>query len=142
MGVGSNVMVKKQWLNDFKFYDKPNFYEGIDYWYRVIKNVIAHKPNGIGLLLGDRLKVREVPGSASRKKFNDWKKVYYPPLLLSFEGSTDTYDQLIMGVVAKRWLRYSIRNLSPLSQKLIFMSKYSNLMLNQVKYHVIRLYAK
>jgi len=138
MGVGSNLLVQRKWMESFMFYEKPNFYEGIDYWFRVLKHILKHKSGSIGLLMGERLKVREVPGSASRKRFDHWKEAHYPPLLISFKGSRDTYDKLMMGVVGKRWLRYCIRNLNSTQQKLIFIYKYKYLFWNQFRYFLLR----
>ena len=138
MGVGSNVIVKRKWMESIKFYEKPNFYEGIDYWFRVLKRILKYKTGSIGLLMGNRINVREVPGSASRKRFNHWKEAHYPPLLITCAGSKSTYDQLMMGVVGKRWLRYCIRNLNTMEQKLIFIYKYKYLFWNQFKYFLLR----
>ena len=138
MGVGSNLIVKRKWMESIHFYEEPNFYEGIDYWFRVLKRILKHQSGSIGLLLGNRLKVREVPGSASRKRFNHWKEAHYPPLLITCKGSTDTYDKLMMGVVGKRWLHYCIINLNSINQKLIFIYKYKYLFWNQFHYFLLR----
>ena len=138
MGVGSNVIVKREWMAPIKFYEEPNFYEGIDYWFRVLKEVLHKKPKSIGLLMGNRLKVREVPGSASRKKFNRWDDIHYPPLLITCKTSKNRYDRLMKGVVGRRWLRYSVKNLNSVKQKLVFIFKYKHLFWKQFNYFLLR----
>lgn len=138
MGLGSNVIAKREWMQGTEFYEKRNFYEGIDYWYKVLKKILQVKQNSIGLLMGNRIKVREVPGSASRKKFNTWHEIAEAPLLNSWKDSTNLYDKLIMGVVGKRWLRYCIKNLKSVKQKLIFIYQYKHLFKNQVYYFFLR----
>ncbi len=140
MGLGSNVIAKREWLAGFTFYEKRNFYEGIDYWFKVVKKVFAKKPNSIGLLMGNYIKVREVPGSASRKKFTKWNEIAEAPLLNTCKGSNDLYDKLMMGVVGKRWLRYCIKNLKSVQQKTIFIYKYKHLFINQVYYFFLRIF--
>ena len=138
MGVGSNLFVKRKWMESITFYEKRNFYEGIDYWFRVLKEVMKTNSKSVALLMGNRLKVREVPGSASRKKFKRWDEIHYPPLLITCKGSKDYYDKLMMGVVGKRWLRYSVKNLNSTKQKLIFIFKYKHLYRNQLYYYCLR----
>lgn len=138
MGVGSNVFVKRKWMESITFYEEPNFYEGIDYWFRVLKEVMKNNNKSVALIMGNRLKVREVPGSASRKKFNHWNEIHYPPLLIECKGSKDYYDKLMMGVVGKRWLKYSVKNLNSVKQKFIFIFKYKHLYRNQLYYYFLR----
>ncbi|CAM1362653.1 glycosyltransferase family 2 protein [Tenacibaculum xiamenense] len=142
MGLGSNVIAKKKWMESVKFYEKRNFYEGIDYWYKVLKKVLQEKKDSIGLLMGNRIQVREVVGSASRKKFNTWNEIAEAPLLNSWKGSNNKYDKLIMGVVGKRWLRYCIKNLQTIKQKLIFIYKYKHLFKNQLYSFFLRTFSK
>ncbi|SEB37743.1 Glycosyltransferase involved in cell wall bisynthesis [Tenacibaculum sp. MAR_2009_124] len=138
MGLGSNVIAKRKWMESIQFYEKRNFYEGIDYWYKVLKRVLRKRDNSIGLLMGNRIKVREVAGSASRKKFGAWYEIAEAPLLNSCKGSENRYDKLMMGVVGKRWLRYSIKNLKTVKQKIIFIYKYKHLFKNQLYYFFLR----
>lgn len=138
MGVGSNLFVKRKWMESITFYEETNFYEGIDYWFRILKEVMKSNSKSVALLMGNRLNVREVQGSASRKNFNRWDEIHYPPLLITCKGSKDYYDKLMMGVVGKRWLKYSVKNLNSAKQKLIFIFKYKHLYRNQFYYYCLR----
>ena len=137
MGVGSNVMVKRKWMLNERFIEEKLFYEGIDYWYRILKEVLKNN-NNIGLLMGNFLKVREVSGSESRKKYKRWDEIDFPPLLSRYQTSKDIYDQLMMGVVCKRWLLHAIKNLNSIKQKFIFIFKYRVICLKQLYYFILR----
>ncbi len=138
MGVGSNVIAKRECMAPVKFIEKIKFYEGIDYWYRVLKVVLSNENNNVGLLMGGLLNVREVQGSASRKKYERWDEIDFPPVLSRYEKSKNVYDKLLMEVVGKRWLKHAVQNLNSIKQKLIFIFKYRVIYLKQMYYFVLR----
>ena len=108
--LGSNVILRKSYGESIKYIEEPIIYEGIDYWYRVLKKVILEDKNTVGLLMGEFLKVREVPGSASRKKYNHWKEIDFPPVLTRFKDSKEHYDKRLKGVVSRRWINHAMNN--------------------------------
>lgn len=132
--LGSNVVLKKTYGESIKYIEEPIIYEGIDYWYRVLKKMIIKERNTVGLLMGEFLKVREVPGSASRKKYNHWKEIDYPPVLTRFKNSKEYYDKRLKGVVSKRWINHAMSSLNSLSQKIKFIIRYRKIFLNQIHY--------
>ena len=133
MGVGSNVMLKREHAGSIKFIEERIIYEGIDYWYRVLRS-LSNKRNNIGLLMGEYLQVREVPESASRKRYNNWHQIDYPPVLTRFKKSTDYYDKRLKGVVAKRWINHALFSLNNTNQKIVFIFKYRSVFLQQIHY--------
>lgn len=140
MGVGSNVIVKRKWLLKEKFINKNIFYEGIDFWYRIVKEMVNNQShNKIALLMGNFLKVREVPGSASRKKYNRWDALDVPPLITRFYNSNNIYDKLMMRVVAKRWLSYALKNINSTTQKIAFLYHHRIICLRQIYYYLLHI---
>lgn len=136
MGVGSNVIAKREWMVSIKYVERV-FYQGIDYWYRVLKVVLDNRSNRIGLLMGEFLNVREVQGSASRKKYNSWDEIDFPPVLSRYQKSQDLYDKLLMGVVGRRWLEHAIKNLNSIKEKIIFLYKYRKVCWKQCYYYIL-----
>ena len=134
MGVGSNVMLKKIHGESIKFIEERIIYEGIDYWYRVLQDVLNKANNNIGLLMGEYLQVRQVPGSASRKRYNKWNQIDYPPVLTRFKKSRYYYDKRLMSVVAKRWINHALSSLKSTNQKVVFIFKYRSVFLKQIHY--------
>lgn len=106
----SNVILRKSYGESIKYIEEPIIYEGIDYWYRVLKKVILEDKNTVGLLMGEFLKVREEPGSASRKKYNHWKEIDFPPVLTRFKDSKEHYDKRLKGVVSRLWINHAMNN--------------------------------
>ncbi|CAM1345032.1 glycosyltransferase family 2 protein [Tenacibaculum amylolyticum] len=137
MGVGSNVIIKRTLGSSVKYIEENIFYEGIDYWYRVLRNMLANKNANIGLLMGNYLKVREVQGSASRKKYPKWDDIDIPPVLTRFKNSKDYFDRRLKGVVSLRWIKHALANLSNRSEKVKFIINYKRIFLNQLHYYFL-----
>lgn len=133
MGVGSNVVAHRSWMNEIRFDEDAKLNEGIDFWYRVLKNGIENDLGKTGLLLGEYLHVREVPGSLSRKKYERWNEIVFPPVVRRYEKSKNRYDKKLVQMISSRWIYYSLKSLQPRSQKLLFMLKYRKYYLNHLR---------
>lgn len=134
MGVGSNVVARRTWMESVQFDEKARFYEGIDFWYRVLKIVLDSPDPKVGMLMGDLLHVREVAGSLSRKKYRTYRELTLPPVLVRYKNSSDRYDKLLMGVVGARWITHAFENLESRTQKCRFLIRYAGLFPRQVYY--------
>lgn len=139
MGTGSNVFAKRKWMEPISYVENSLFNEANDYWYRVFKNVLSKTSLGIGLLMGNHIKVREVQGSLSRKKYHSWKEIEIPPIYKRYKKSNYKYDKLLMGVICHRWIKHSFRNLNSFKQKLIFTYKYRSIFAKQLSYYFLRI---
>lgn len=125
MGVGSNVIVRRKWIGDTTYITGSLLNEGIDFWYRVLKSVPAK--GTIGLLSGEYLKVREVPGSLSRRTYRHYKEIDIPPLITRYKSSKDVHDRLLMAMIGERWYRHAMQTLPSKRQKLLFALHYAYL---------------
>jgi glycosyltransferase involved in cell wall biosynthesis len=134
MGTGSNVFVIREHMKTTRYQEDVRFNEGNDYWYRVLKVVLASSQPKIGLLMGNYLKVREVQGSLSRKKYTSFKQIEIPPIYLRYQNSRNIYDVLIAGVICGRWLKHSLKNLVSKRQKIIFLIKNRKILMHQLYY--------
>lgn len=138
MGLGSNVIAKRSDMEPEKVYEDGRLGEGTDYWYRVMKIAYQRSPDCIALLLGNYILVREVQGSASRKKYDHWKDVDYPPTLIRYAKSKYLYDKLIMDVMGRRWLEHSGGGIRTWRQRTIFRFKYRKLYRKHLYYWILR----
>lgn len=139
MGLSSNVVTRKEWLQHHRYDEETSLNEGIDFWYRIAKDVAEDLRNRIGLLMGDYIIGREVQHTLSRKKYANWREIDVPPTFKRLKRSTDIYDQLLMGVILGRWLKYSFRSIATLSHKFIFVYRYRGILLRQLGYYILRL---
>ncbi len=123
MGRGSNVLVAREYAVKESFSETARLNEGIDYWYRVLKHIVAR--NGkMGLLLGGHLKFREVAGSLSRSYYKNLTDVSYPPSFERYYDSEDMYDQFLFDMVSRRWTAHTVRHLKSPLHKAYFMLRH------------------
>lgn len=136
-GIGSNVVIRRTWMETERFSETARFYEGIDCWYRQIRQ-IATANGTIFHLQGNYLRVREIEGSASRSKFTHWSQPVFPPLLDHLEKSTCAHDRNMRGLMRGRWIVHSLNNLASTGQKLRFIWHFRNDFLKQGMYGIRR----
>lgn len=134
IGVGSNVVIRRKWMEKERFLETVRFYEGIDCWYRHFRQLAAIPGTRIVQLQGNYLNVREVQGSASRTKFRHWKDAPFPPLLNRFKGSGNKYDRLVLGLMRGQWIIHSLSNMSSVRQKALFILHYRTQFIVQAGY--------
>ncbi|TWI95952.1 glycosyltransferase involved in cell wall biosynthesis [Mucilaginibacter frigoritolerans] len=139
MGVGSNVVVKRKWLQSIRYVVNSTLHEGIDFWYRVLKHILAQTQANIGLLTGNYLRVREVKGSLSRKIYPNYKEIELPPVFSRYKNSKDINDRLLVGMIGRRWYAHSFASLCSVKQKLFFALHYSYLLPQLIVYSIIRI---
>lgn len=137
--MGTNVFAKRKWMQSISYVEDVFFNEVHDYWYRVLKTVLDYDATSIGLLMGNYIKVREVQGSLSRKKYESWAEIEVPPVYKRYQKSRFKYDKLLVGVICGRWIKHSFRNLNSLGQKVIFTYKYRSIFFKQLSYYFLRI---
>ena len=140
MGTGSNVFVKRKWMNSTSYVENASFNEANDFWYRVLKVVLSNENTRVALLMGNHIRVREVQGSLSRLKYSNWNQIEVPPIYTRNHKSMNRYDRLFMNVICNRWIKHAMRNLTSKRQKLIFIFKYRSILLEQLCYFFLEQY--
>lgn len=138
MGTGSNVFVKRKWMDSTSYVENASFNEANDFWYRVLKVVLNNKNTFVALLMDNHIRVREVQGSLSRLKYSNWNQIEVPPIYIRNHKSTNRYDRLLMNVICNRWIKHAMKNLSSKRQKLIFIFKHRAIFLEQLYYFFLR----
>lgn len=132
MGVGSNVIIKKKYLDNIRYETNVSLNEGIDFWYRVLKNM----PVGFraGLLNKICIEVREVEGSLSRISYASWKELDIPVIIKRYHKSSNPYDRYLMGMLSQRWFEHAMERLPSWQQKALFLLNHSKILIRNKYY--------
>jgi glycosyltransferase involved in cell wall biosynthesis len=142
MGLGSNVFVFRQWIEEIRYDPGSMFNEGVDFWYRVLNKVTYEKNIQVGLLNGNYIRVTEVPGSLSRKKYVHWKELEVPISMFRYKKSRNPYDQQLFGMICLRWFEYAMETLPTLNQKLAFIIHYRGFLVKGCRWRLKRNFVK
>jgi glycosyltransferase involved in cell wall biosynthesis len=122
VGPGSNVAVRKTIIENIRYDESAKVYEGIDFWFRIIKNAFDKKGK-VYYLLRDYHIVHAVPGSLIRKPLKI-SEIEHPKVLSRYLNSTDRYEQQLHHRIAKIWFGNSYSRLTSTYQKLKFTWQY------------------
>jgi glycosyltransferase involved in cell wall biosynthesis len=123
MGVGSNVVIRKKYLEDIRYQTDVSLNEGIDFWYRILKSLTEQVR--VGLLNKTCIEVREIEGSLSRSSYANWKELEVPVILKRYKESSNQYDQQLMGMLSQRWFEHAMERLPSWQQKTLFILNHS-----------------
>lgn len=132
IGAGSNVVIQRKHLKDLRYDTSVSLNEGIDFWYRVLKNL--PDLSKVGLLNTTCIEVREVEGSLSRLNYRNWKELDVPLTIKRYSGSSDRYDQQLMGMLSQRWFEHAMERLPSRKQKVLFVLNHLKLLLKNRYY--------
>lgn len=138
MGTGSNVFVKRKWIENITYHEGVRMNEGNDFWYRVMRNALQQEDARFGLLTGNYIQVREVQGSLSRRKYNHWSELDVPLVFVRYQNSKDKYDRLLTGLICSRWIPNAIKNLTTYKQKIAFVIHHRAVFWHQLKYQLYK----
>jgi glycosyltransferase involved in cell wall biosynthesis len=140
MGVGSNVVIRRKHLNEIRYETGVSLNEGIDFWYRVLKNMT--EPIRVGLLNKACIEVREVEGSLSRTSYTNWRDIEIPVSIKRYQKSSNRYDQQLMGMLSQRWLEHAMERLPSWQQKGLFVIHHALVIIKNFYYFKKRKYIK
>lgn len=136
MGVGSNVIIKRKLLKNIRYETNVSLNEGIDFWYRVLKNTKGN--SRVGLLNLPCIEVREVKGSLSRINYKNWKELKIPVTIKRYRKSSDQYDRQLMGMLSQRWLDHAMERLPNWRQKFLFVFCHAAILIRNRFYFIKR----
>ncbi|OAZ03213.1 glycosyltransferase family 2 protein [Flavobacterium succinicans] len=132
MGVGSNVVIRRKYLNELRYEAGVSLNEGIDFWYRVLKNM--KESIHVGLLNKACIEVREVEGSLSRTCYANWRDLEIPISIKRYQRSSNRYDQHLMGMLSQRWYEHAMERLPSWQQKGLFVFHHALVLLKNYYY--------
>jgi glycosyltransferase involved in cell wall biosynthesis len=132
MGVGSNVVIQKKYLQDIRYEINVSLNEGIDFWYRILKKLPQQAR--VGLLNKVCIEVREVEGSLSGSRYTNWAALEIPFSIKRYKESANRYDQQLMGMLSQRWLEHAMERLPSWQQKTLFVLNHFGILIKNGYY--------
>lgn len=124
LGPGSNVLCRRTILQDLSYDEGSDFFEGVDFWYRVIRRAYENSSFRSFLLMGDYLKVDEFESGLTRRRLLDVDALKFPGILKRLAYSTDKYDQALWKMIAGRWFYNVLMRLETTKAKLLFLWRF------------------
>lgn len=128
MGRASNVAARRQWLLTQRYVAGARLNEGIDFWYRVLKEIVAHGGRA-GVLSAPLIRFRILADSLSHRPCRDWRLLATPPTVLRYAGSQDADELRLARMLAQRWLDYAQESLPDAAQRRAFLARHRPLLI-------------
>jgi glycosyltransferase involved in cell wall biosynthesis len=125
MGRASNVVVRRRWLGAHR-YEDAQLNEGVDLWYRVLKDVAAADARA-GLIATPLIRFRVLPDSLSHRRRDDWRALEVPPTVLRYRFSSNSCDRRMAAMLAARWRDHALATL-PEEQRPLFLAHHQDLL--------------
>lgn len=138
MGRASNVVVRREHLAGQRFHPTSRLNEGIDFWYRVLKNVCAQVGARVALMAEPLIAFRVLGDSLSHRLCADWRALEVPPTIHRYRTSRDRFDRQLIGMLSIRWLDHAMHRLPSRWQKLAFVAYHFPLLVRAYVYRYQR----
>lgn len=122
MGRASNVVARRSWLQTQRFHATSRLNEGIDFWYRVLREVCTQTDARVALFAEPLIDFRVLSDSLSHRPPGDWRQLEMPPTIRRYANNPDRYDRQLMGMLGARWLEHAMSSLPSWRQKLAFVA--------------------
>jgi glycosyltransferase involved in cell wall biosynthesis len=119
--LGNNALCRRSLIADLRYDEQSNFFECIDFWYRVIRRGLENGSLHCFLLLGEYLQIHEVPNSLSRRRFTDPSTIQLPGLLKRLINSHEEFDRRLWHKIATLWFYNMLERLETPSARLFFL---------------------
>ena len=120
---GSSVACKRTALEDLYYQENLNCFEGLDYWYRVARN-LERQRGRVCLLAGIQVTIHLTPDSISRQSVKDGGEIYIPCQFDQFRNSQNRDDQNLRRRIYTIWMRNAFLKLPCLIRKLSFIWRF------------------
>lgn len=129
MGRASNVMIRREHLRGLWFDEAATLNEGIDFWYRVLRSILATHPDAqIALLTEPMIRFRLLADSLSHQVRHRWQDLPPPPSLARYLNSNDPFDQRLIRTLAARWTEHAEWSLKDVSEQRAFFAAHATLL--------------
>lgn len=121
LGPGSNVCCKTSFLQQNRYDETTNFFEGLEFWYRSLKEALRTGPCLCLLETGDYLHINMTPNSLSRRRLSYGEASQLPGILTRLSNSKDCYDQRIFNLVLARWFPNVFNRIKSNAHRALFL---------------------
>jgi hypothetical protein len=127
MGRASNVAVRRHWLDGLRYHTEARLNEGIDFWYRVLRTIVA-RGGRVGLIAAPLIRFRIVADSLSHRPPVDWRALRPPPSVLRYVDSDDVDDRRLATMLAARWREHALSTLADPAHRNAFLDHHRELL--------------
>jgi glycosyltransferase involved in cell wall biosynthesis len=117
----NNALCRRSLITELRYDEQSNFFECIDFWYRVIRSALLKGTCRCFLLVGEYLQIHEVPNSLSRTKLTDPSTIKFPGLLKRLIDSYEEFDRRLWDKIATLWFYNMLERLETPSARLLFL---------------------
>jgi glycosyltransferase involved in cell wall biosynthesis len=120
---GSSVVCKRSALEGVFYRENLNCFEGLEYWYRVVK-ALPEVERTACLLSGVQVTIHLTENSVSRRLVDNGGEIYLPAQFSQFRGSDDIDDQQLRKRIYTIWIRNAFLKLPHWYQRAIFIWRF------------------
>ncbi len=128
LGRASNVVVRRSWLAVQRYHATSRLNEGLDFWYRVLKDIVSHPAGRVGLIAAPLIRFRIVGDSLSHRACSDWRQLDVPPTIERYADSRDRDDRRLSEMLGRRWLEHALTSLPDHEQRSAFVEHHRPLL--------------
>jgi glycosyltransferase involved in cell wall biosynthesis len=133
MGRASNVVVRRSWLGQHRYCKDARLNEGVDLWYRVLKDVVEGGARA-GLFAAPLIRFRISGDSLSHRCPGDWQALDVPPTVRRYRDSVAPHDRGMARMLADRWLSHAL-SILPKEQGALFLAHHRDLLAQLDVFH-------
>lgn len=128
LGRASNVVVRRSWLAVQRYHATSRLNEGLDFWYRVLKDIVSHPAGRVGLIAQPLIRFRIVDDSLSHRACRDWRQLDVPPTIERYADSRNRDDRRLSEMLGRRWLDHAMTSLPDHEQRSAFVEHHRPLL--------------
>lgn len=113
LGRASNVVARRALIGPERYCTRARLNEGVDFWYRVLRRVVAQQgAGGVGLIETPVIRFRLLADSLSHRRPRHWRDLDVPPIVRRYFEQPGQIDHAIAVMVANRWLDFAAQAFS------------------------------
>jgi glycosyltransferase involved in cell wall biosynthesis len=128
---GSSVVCKRSALDGVFYRENLNCFEGLEYWYRVVKGLPEAQRTAC-LLGGIQVTIHLTENSVSRRLVDNGGEIYLPAQFSQLRGSDDIYDQKLRKRIYTIWVRNAFLKLPSWYQRTTFIWRFKRQVIDNI----------
>ncbi|MEO1028068.1 MAG: glycosyltransferase family 2 protein [Pseudomonadota bacterium] len=126
LGPGSNATVRRDKLGGIRFDETSYVYEGVDFWFRAIRNV-AEQDGACYWLTDPHHFVHTIDDSLIRKPLA-LDAITPPGAVIRYQNSTDRFERGLYNRIVNMWYPHDLSRLHDTQEKEEFERRYAHLL--------------
>jgi glycosyltransferase involved in cell wall biosynthesis len=128
---GSSVVCKRSALEGVFYKENLNCFEGLEFWYRVVKSLTLNEQTAC-LLTGVQVTIHLTENSVSRRLVDNGGEIYIPAQFKQLRSSKVREDQTLRKRIYTIWVRNAFLKLPTVTQRAGFLWRYKKELLDNL----------